>query len=125
MGLTAVHTPPWQLGWLTPPVVMIVALAFYGLDSVGAELEGPFGVDENDMPLLLDGAKLCNDLDALLRSAHRTRVRARTALQPAEERAAAEAAADELAWPMRSDLRGSSPPRAASMRGSAPGELAA
>ena len=24
-----------ELGWTTPPVVMVVALAFYGLDSVG------------------------------------------------------------------------------------------
>ena len=44
-----------ELGVLTPLVSMVCALAFYGLDSVGSELEGPFGVDENDMPLLAMG----------------------------------------------------------------------
>jgi putative membrane protein len=31
--------------------VIIVAYTFFGLDAVGDELEDPFGVDENDLPL--------------------------------------------------------------------------
>ena len=36
---------------LTPVVVMIVAYAFYGLDAVGTEIENPFDMDANDLPL--------------------------------------------------------------------------
>lgn len=40
-----------KVGLLTPLVVLIVAYAFYGLDAVGNEIENPFGVDANDLPL--------------------------------------------------------------------------
>ena len=93
------HTPPWQLGWLTPPVVMIVALAFYGLDSVGAELEGPFGVDENDFALLDMGLGMCNDLDAMVRTVKRSRVEARVISLSREERESIrKGAAAALGW---------------------------
>ncbi|HSC87418.1 MAG TPA: bestrophin family ion channel [Polyangiaceae bacterium] len=36
---------------LTPFVVLIVAYTFLGLDSVGSEIEDPFGEDPNDLPL--------------------------------------------------------------------------
>lgn len=39
------------VGWLTPIVVGLVAYAFIGLDAVGSEIEQPFGMDENDLPL--------------------------------------------------------------------------
>jgi putative membrane protein len=35
----------------TPAVVLIVAYAFLGLDAVGDEIENPFGLDLNDLPL--------------------------------------------------------------------------
>lgn len=35
----------------TPIVALIVAYAFYGLDAVGHEIEDPFGLDPNDLPL--------------------------------------------------------------------------
>jgi len=54
--------------WLTPTMTLIAA-AFFGLDHVGAELEGPFGVDANDFPLLRMGVGLVDDLDAMLRTA--------------------------------------------------------
>jgi len=95
-----------ELGVLTPPISMVVALAFYGLDSVGSELEGPFGVDENDMPLLAMGARLCNDLDAILRSAHTSRFKARASLDEGERRAAAIALHAELFWPLRQNAKG-------------------
>jgi len=37
-------------GW-TPLVVLIVSYAFLGLDAVGDEIENPFGLDQNDLPL--------------------------------------------------------------------------
>ncbi len=38
-------------GVWTPLVVAMVAYAFYGLDAVGEEIEDPFGLDDNDLPL--------------------------------------------------------------------------
>ncbi|EYF03336.1 bestrophin family protein [Chondromyces apiculatus] len=39
------------VGVFTPVVVCIVAYAFYGLDAIGDEVENPFGLDPNDLPL--------------------------------------------------------------------------
>jgi putative membrane protein len=39
------------VGPMTPVVVAIVTYAFYGLDAVGNEIEDPFGLDANDLPL--------------------------------------------------------------------------
>lgn len=39
------------VGQLTPFVVAFVAYAFFGLDAVGDEIENPFGLDPNDLPL--------------------------------------------------------------------------
>jgi putative membrane protein len=36
---------------LTPVVVLLIAYAFLGLDAVGDELEQPFGLEDNDLPL--------------------------------------------------------------------------
>ena len=38
--------------WMTPVVVALVAYAFLGLDSLGDEIEEPFGTDAEDLPLL-------------------------------------------------------------------------
>lgn len=35
----------------TPVVVLLIAYAFYGLDTIGDEIENPFGTDDNDLPL--------------------------------------------------------------------------
>jgi putative membrane protein len=40
-----------SVGAFTPVVVGIVAYAFYGLDAIGDEIENPFGIDPNDLPL--------------------------------------------------------------------------
>ncbi len=40
-----------ETGWFTPVVVGMVAYAFFGLDAVGDEIEDPFGMDLNDLPL--------------------------------------------------------------------------
>ena len=40
-----------SLHWATPMAVAGIAYAFYGLDSIGDEIEEPFGRDPNDLPL--------------------------------------------------------------------------
>jgi ion channel-forming bestrophin family protein len=40
-----------SLGWGTPIVVALVAYTFFGLDALGDELEEPFGIEPNDLPL--------------------------------------------------------------------------
>jgi len=38
-------------GWATPVVVLCISYALFGLDAIGDEVEQPFGVDPNDLPL--------------------------------------------------------------------------
>lgn len=38
-------------GWLTPLVTALIAYAFLGIDGIGEEIEEPFGLDMNDLPL--------------------------------------------------------------------------
>ena len=38
-------------GWYTILDVLIVAYVFFGIEEIGVEIEGPFGTDENDLPL--------------------------------------------------------------------------
>ncbi|MBN8610896.1 MAG: hypothetical protein J0L92_09950 [Deltaproteobacteria bacterium] len=40
-----------EVGALTPIVVLVVSYAFFGLDTIGDEIEQPFGYDDNDLPL--------------------------------------------------------------------------
>jgi len=40
-----------DVGLVTPLVVLLVSYAFYGLDSIGDEIENPFGEDPHDLPL--------------------------------------------------------------------------
>jgi putative membrane protein len=40
-----------SIGALTPVVVGIVAYTFFGLDAIGDEIEEPFGLTANDLPL--------------------------------------------------------------------------
>ncbi|WP_426115363.1 bestrophin family protein [Massilia sp. PWRC2] len=40
-----------SIGFMTPFVVAIVAYTFFGLDALGDEIEEPFGLDSNDLPL--------------------------------------------------------------------------
>jgi len=39
------------IGFMTPFVVVIVAYTFFGLDALGDEIEEPFGLEPNDLPL--------------------------------------------------------------------------
>jgi putative membrane protein len=49
-----------MLGWITIPTVVLVGFILFGVESIGAEIENPFGYDTNDLPL--DG--YCQDLEA-------------------------------------------------------------
>lgn len=40
-----------SVGLATPLVTLLVAFSFFGLDQLGEEMENPFGVDSNDLPL--------------------------------------------------------------------------
>ena len=39
------------IGWATPIVVLFVSYALFGLDAIGDEIEQPFDLDPNDLPL--------------------------------------------------------------------------
>ena len=39
------------LGWITPFFSVLLAYAFFGLDALGDELEQPFGLMPNHLPL--------------------------------------------------------------------------
>jgi putative membrane protein len=54
-----------SLGFLTPFVVAIVAYTFFGLDALGDEIEEPFGLESNDLPL----DAICRAIEIDLRSA--------------------------------------------------------
>ena len=40
-----------DIGWATPIVVLCISYTFFGLDAIGDEIEDPFGLDKNDLPL--------------------------------------------------------------------------
>jgi len=44
------------MGWATPPACALLALALFGIDEIGVEIEDPFGDDPNDLPLDAIGA---------------------------------------------------------------------
>lgn len=50
-------------GFMTPFVVGIVAYTFFGLDALGDEIEEPFGLESNDLPL----DTLCRAIEISLR----------------------------------------------------------
>ena len=52
-----------SIGFMTPFVVAIVAYTFFGLDALGDEIEEPFGLDANDLPL----TAICRTLEINLR----------------------------------------------------------
>lgn len=38
-------------GWTTVLDVLLVSYTFFGIEEIGVQIEGPFGFDENDLPL--------------------------------------------------------------------------
>ncbi|MCU4120183.1 bestrophin family protein [Variovorax sp. N23] len=48
-----------SIGFMTPFVTLIIAYTFFGLDALGDEIEEPFGIEPNDLPL----EAICRTLD--------------------------------------------------------------
>ncbi len=40
-----------EFGWATILDTLVVAYIFFGIEEIGVEIEGPFGHDDNDLPL--------------------------------------------------------------------------
>lgn len=51
-----------MLGWSTPVAAMLVAYTFFGLDTLGEELEEPFGLMPNNLPIAAYAAVIDNHL---------------------------------------------------------------
>lgn len=76
-----VFTLPFPLvastGVWTIAIAGMCAVGVFGLDSVAAELECPFGIDDNDFPLLKMYTSLVSDFDAMVSTLHSDKLRAR------------------------------------------------
>ncbi|MET0937179.1 MAG: bestrophin family protein [Luteibacter sp.] len=53
------------MGWFTPLVVGVLAYTFFGLDALGDQIEDPFDIMPNDLPLDAYCVTVRNDLLAL------------------------------------------------------------
>ena len=51
-----------DFGWETIPVSTVVAYVFFGIEEIGVEIEDPFGLDDNDLPL----ESICQTIDGNL-----------------------------------------------------------
>jgi hypothetical protein len=71
-----------DVGFLTPFITVFLAMGYFGLDQLGAELECPFGKDPNDIPMLTVGSDLCRNLDTLMRLVMREVKESRQQQQP-------------------------------------------
>jgi len=40
-----------SFGWSTVLDVLLVSYTFFGIEEIGVEIEGPYGLDDNDLPL--------------------------------------------------------------------------
>lgn len=54
------------MGWATPFVSGVLALALFGVDEIGVEIEDPFGDDPNDLPLDAIGQGIAKAVGELL-----------------------------------------------------------
>ena len=49
-------------GWTTIPTTLMISYILFGIEEIGVEIEDPFGLDTNDLPL----QKYCSDIQAVL-----------------------------------------------------------
>lgn len=40
-----------ELAWWTAPIVSVISFTVFGIEQIGIEIENPFGLDANDLPL--------------------------------------------------------------------------
>lgn len=76
------YTLPFALvndyGWEAVPLTFLVAYVFFGIEEIGVEIEGPFGTDENDLPL----ERFCIGIEGDLLDCLNTESERNAALQP-------------------------------------------
>lgn len=69
--LLYILTLPFQLlvglGWATIPVVSFSAFTLLGIESIGTEIEQPFGYDANDLRLDMFADDIKHDLELMLK----------------------------------------------------------
>jgi putative membrane protein len=57
------YTLPFALvdpfGWTTIIDSMLVSFVFFGVEEIGVEIEDPFGLDDNDLPL----EQICHNIE--------------------------------------------------------------
>ncbi|KAL1917283.1 uncharacterized protein VTP21DRAFT_4939 [Calcarisporiella thermophila] len=53
------------LNWVTIPITFMAAFILLGIESIGAEIENPFGYDSNDLPLDMYCEIIKQELDAI------------------------------------------------------------
>jgi len=60
---------PFQLnmGWATIPLSAVTAAIFFGIESIGGEIENPFGYDSNDLPLDRFCAVIRGEVDCVVK----------------------------------------------------------
>lgn len=61
------------LGWWTGPALAFISLILLGIEEIGAEIEEPFGLDPNDLPLDLICATMLRNVEDLIMTAPDTR----------------------------------------------------
>jgi putative membrane protein len=49
LGLPFALVEPF--GWAAVPVILLIAHTFLGIEEIGVEIEDPFGLEDNDLPL--------------------------------------------------------------------------
>ncbi|KAJ3091915.1 hypothetical protein HK102_012587 [Quaeritorhiza haematococci] len=59
-------------GWLIVPFVVVISCAFLGADAIAAEIEDPFGTDQNDLPIDYFIRKLREDFEYIMNSSFRS-----------------------------------------------------
>jgi ion channel-forming bestrophin family protein len=51
-------------GWWTILATFSIAYILFGIEEIGVEIEDPFGVDDNDLPL----ERICGNIESNLRA---------------------------------------------------------
>lgn len=57
-----------ELGWMTGPIVGLLAFMLFGVEQIGLEIENPFGHDPNDLPLDRICSKMKRNIVDLIQS---------------------------------------------------------
>jgi putative membrane protein len=57
------------LGWMTGPIVGLLAFMLFGVEEIGIEIENPFGRDPNDLPLDVICSRMKQNIADLIQSA--------------------------------------------------------